>query len=383
MGQINESPLSENENKFDETATSDDCIKDLRKVQEQLYGNEISRVISRNQYRKSGRYSDATWDQHFGTFTEFRRQAGIFLSRQQSKLERDIAKHASVDHYREYNKERADWGDKYVRKNKARFQTILAIADIHDINVDPFWLRVVLDTADRVKPDIICIDGDLFDLPEFGKYTVDPREWDVVGRIKFTHEKVLGPLRKVCPDAQMDLIEGNHEARLVRHLADASPGMRVVLSDLHGWRVGDLFKLNAFELNYIAAADLSAWTVKDNAKELSKNYKIYFDCVMAHHYPLGRQYGMPGFNGHNHKHIVWPNYSPQFGSYEWHQIGCGHRRDASYCEGLKWANGFVLINVDTETKSTSFDYIAVTDHAISGGKWYHRTKEETVILGRK
>jgi len=383
MGQINESPLSEDQNKFDETATKEDCIKDLLEVQQQLYGNELSRVISRNQYRKVGKYSDATWDRHFGTFTSFRQLAGIFLSRQQAKLERDIAKHASVDHYREFNKERFDWGDKYVRKNKTRFQTILAIADIHDINVDPFWLRVMLDTADRVKPDIICINGDLFDLPEFGKYTVDPREWDVVGRIKFVHEKVLGPLRKVCPHSQIDLIEGNHEARLVRHLADATPSMRVVLSDLHGWKVADLFQLNTFQINYISAADLAAWTVRDNAKELSKNYKIYFDCVMAHHYTLGRQYGMPGFNGHCHKHIVWPAYSPQFGSYEWHQIGCGHKRDASYCEGLKWANGFALINVDTETKSTSFDYIPITDHAISGGKWYHRTKEEIVTPGRK
>jgi hypothetical protein len=35
--------------------------------------------------------------------------------------------------------------------------------------------------------------GDIFDLPEFGKYGVDPREWDVVGRIKFAHENILAP----------------------------------------------------------------------------------------------------------------------------------------------------------------------------------------------
>jgi hypothetical protein len=48
----------------------------------------------RNYFRNNGRISDATWNRHFGTFEEFKRQAGIKLTRQQHGLERHIAKHA-------------------------------------------------------------------------------------------------------------------------------------------------------------------------------------------------------------------------------------------------------------------------------------------------
>lgn len=70
-------------------------------------------------------------------------------------------------------------------------------------------------------------------------------------------------------------------------------------------------------------------------------------------------------------------FSPMLGAYEWHQLGSGHRRAASYTEGEKWHNGICLVNVDTQTKATNFDYIPVTDFAVSGGKWYHRNECET------
>jgi hypothetical protein len=41
-------------------------------------------------------------------------------------------------------------------------------------------------------------------------------------------------LREACPDAEIDVIEGNHEAPAAAHLADATPALRAVLADLHG-----------------------------------------------------------------------------------------------------------------------------------------------------
>lgn len=61
-----------------------------------------------------------------------------------------------------------------------------------------------------------------------------------------------------------------------------------------------------------------------------------------------RNMGLPGVNGHHHKHEVWGMFSPIYGPYEWHQMGAGHRRSASHCEGEKWHNGFALVNIDTK-----------------------------------
>jgi hypothetical protein len=199
-----------------------------------------------------------------------------------------------------------------------------------------------------------------------------------VGRIKFAQQEILGPTRYLAPNAQIDFIEGNHEARLLRQLADATPALRAVLSDLHGFTVSKLFGLDEFEINYIAKGDLASYTKREHERELGNNYKVYHDCFMVHHFPHARHMGMPGVNGHHHSHVTWNSFSPVFGAYEWHQLGAGHRRSASYAEGEKWHNGFALVHIDTLTKSVNIEYIPITNHAVVGGVWYHRQEEESV-----
>lgn len=249
-----EVPMSEDMSRFMEEWGPEECIEELQRIAK----IDPERIVTRNFFRNHSKISESTWNRYFGTFEEFKRQAGIKLSRHQHAHERSIAKHASVDHYRKMAIERQDWDDKYIRGNDHRFKTIMTCSDLHDIEIDPFYLRVLIDTAKRVQPNVIVFDGDIFDLPEFGKYTVDPREWDTVNRIKFVHENIFKPLREACPDAQFDFIEGNHEARMLRQLADATPALRAVLSDLHGFTVGKLLGLEEFEINYIAKADLAA-----------------------------------------------------------------------------------------------------------------------------
>lgn len=373
-GLIGEVPLSETLIPKVKAGSKRECVEDLRSLAKR--NPEIS--ISRNFYRVHGRFAESVWNSYFGTFEEFKRQAGLKLSRQQHAHERNIAKHASVDHYRRLNEERRSYEGKYERQKGGRFKTLVVCSDLHDIEIDPFYLRVLIDTVKRVQPDGVVYGGDVLDLPEFGKYTVDPREWDVVGRIKFAHEKIFKPIREAAPDAQNDFIEGNHEARALRLMADATPALRAVLSDLHGFTIGKLFGLDQFEINYIAKADLAAWTKREQEKELAQNYKVYFDSFLVHHFPHARQMGLPGVNGHHHRHQVWSEFSPVYGAYEWHQLGAGHKRSASYCEGERWHLGFAIVNIDTQTRATNFDYIPITDFAVSGGKWYYREPHEIV-----
>lgn len=369
---ISEMPLSEDASKFMEGWTADDCIAELRRIAEL----DPEMIVTRNYFRNHSAISEATWNRYFGTFTEFKRQAGLTLTRQQHQLERQIAKHASVDHYRAIAIDRQNYADKYDRPTDRRFKTMIVCSDLHDIEIDPFFLRVLIDTIRRVQPDVIVLNGDIFDLPEFGKYGVDPREWDVVGRIKFAHEHILKSIREAAPNAQIDFIEGNHEARMLRHLADESPAMRAVLADLHGWTISKLLGLDEFQINYIAKADLAAFTKREFEKELAQNYKIYFDTFVCHHFPHARDWKMPGVNGHHHRHVVWPQFNPIYGAFEWHQLGCGHKRSASYCEGEKWHLGFDIAHIDTHTRATAHDYVTVTDFAVAGGKFYYRAPSE-------
>lgn len=362
-----EVPMSENVAKI-KTATKEELIENLRGIAEA----NPDAIITRNYYRVNSPYAESAWNGHFGTFEEFKRLAGIKLTRHQRRMEMDVAKHASAEPFRLMNIEKRQWGSKYLRPDKARFQTVLIGSDVHDIECDPFWKLMFLEAAKRIQPEKIVLNGDIFDMPEFGKYGVDPREWDVVGRIRWVHA-FLDDLRKVSPNAEIVFIEGNHEHRLLRHLAEATPAMKAILADLHGWSVPELLGLSKYEINYVANADLATFTKSDTKAELKRNWTILYDFLIAHHFPEGERFGMPGWNGHHHKHHVHSHYSPILGAFEWHQIGSGHKREAVYCNGELWTNGFLIAHVDTVAKRAQFEYVDTThDHCVLGGKWYQR-----------
>lgn len=369
-------PMSESAlPKIHDAWTAEQCVAELRRIAEA----DPEKVITRNYFRVHARIAESVWSQHFGTFLEFKRASGIILTRQQHQLERQIAKHASVDHYRRMSVDRQDYAEKYLRDSTGRFQTGIFCSDLHDEEIDPFYLRVLIDTVKRVQPNVFSMVGDVFDLAEFGKYTVDPRDWNISAKIKFVHKHIFEAVRKVY-DGQMDLLEGNHEARMLRLLADATPALRAVLADIHGMTISKLLGLDEFEINYVAKGDLAAYTERDLKSELVNNYRIYWKCFLAHHFPHARNMGLPGCNGHHHKHQAWPQFSPIYGAYEWHQLGSGHRRSASYAEGEKWHTGFLIEHVDTQTMATVAEYVTIGEFAVVGGKFYKREPHEMIDI---
>ena len=353
--------------------TSQDCVDDLKAVSEAFPDKRITRDF----YRQQGQCPEAAWTGHFGNFPEFLKQADLEHTRNATKIRNQVARHAAVDELREVSAKRSELGTVYERDDPTgRFKTMVACSDLHDKECDPFYLRVLCETIKDVNPDVVCLDGDIFDVPEFGKYGVDPREWDVVGRMKSGID-IIRQIREAAPEAQIDFVEGNHEARVIRHLLECSPAIKHILSGIHGFDLTKLFKLDEYEVNYVANADLFTFTDAQTRKEMSKNHKYYWGCVLAHHFPQGRDHGMPGFNGHNHKHLVWSEHNATYGSYEWHQMGAGHIREASFCDGTKWNNGFLVVMVDTATRDVVFDYCSIgSTFALAAGRMYARQPEE-------
>lgn len=366
-----EAPLSQDEAKIT-SATQEEVLADLRRIAEA----DVEKVITRNYYRVHSRFAESAWNAHFGTFAEFKRQAGIILSRHQHSVERHIAKHASADRMRALTADKKGWEGKFLKPDNKRWQSVVVCSDVHDIDCDMFYRRVLLDAIARIQPEKVVLNGDIFDLPEFSKYTNDPRLFNPVERIQWVH-KFLEDIREAAPDAELIFVEGNHEFRLLRHLSEATPALMTVLSDLHGLTIPALLGLTKYEVNFVARADLAAFNETSIKKELALNYVMLYDSLLFHHFPEGFQMGMPGANGHHHKHTVRAAYSPTYGPYEWHQTGAGHKRHATYCAGEKWSNGFLIANVDTHTRRTHFDYVDTThDHCVMGGDWYIRQEGE-------
>lgn len=368
--------LSERTRKADWDATPEDCIADLRRVQEE----HPDAFISRNFYRVNGKFSDSTWNAHFGTFQQFKSSAGLQLSRGQSHLEKHIARHAHLDVYRTFfETEVAPWVGKYERKqllDGKRFKTALIGSDFHDKEADRFCLSVFVDTARRVQPDIIVLNGDTFDFYEFSSYAIDPRQVDLKGRMDFVKAHIFGALREVCPNAQIDFVIGNHEQRLLKHLADRSPAMKILV-DLMGITLSQALGLDEFKINLIAKNDFAAYNAKEMHEEVKKNYKRYYDTFVCHHFGE-EDYAMSSVGGHTHRIKMTSKVNEVMGPIWSLTTGCMCKIDAEY-HGSKTnaQQSFTLVHVDTWERSAVPDHIVFgKKHCVVGGVFYIRPETD-------
>jgi hypothetical protein len=366
--------------KLDKDATKEECIDDLRLVQEANFGKNITR----NFYREHGKYADSTWNRHFGTFQEFRRQAGLELSRTQHRLEREVAKHASVDHYRNFFRtEVLPYYMKYEKKDNGKnIKKMIIGSDFHDEEADEFALSVFIDTCIRIQPDVIVLNGDIADCYEFStKYKQDPRKIRIKERFDFLKYRIFKPLRDGCPDAQIDFVMGNHEFRILNMLADRTPHMRVLLADVMGIEFKDIFGLDEFQINWVSKVDLGAFTKKDQQREMKNNYQIYYGCYAVAHIPdqsLMKVYS--GTNGHHHKAQLTSEVNvDKGGPITWVQTPSIHYRDAEYMGGVsKWNMGFLEVTINVEKQqATQFVHLIHDEWCEIHGVVYEREDIET------
>lgn len=345
---------------------------ELIELLKNLQKENPDKAITRDFFRKTTTTFDSAWQKFFGSWLEFKAAAGLEDSKTVRKLSSSISKHASVDGLREYNEQKNKWDGKFLKPTGDRLQTIICGSDFHDKLCDPFHRAIFVDTVKRVKPNKIVLNGDVLDLYEFSRYTKDPRKVDIMSAIQWVY-KFLEDLREAAPDAEIHWVEGNHENRLIKLLAESAPSLMPILSDIHGMSVGSLLGLDKYEVNYISKANLATFNETDVKKEIAKNYYIAYDSVLFHHFPYAKEWGMAGTNGHHHSHRCEVKFSAQKGPYEWHQTGGGHIRNADYATGEKWTNGFLLIHVDTQTKKNQFEYFDTTpDIVCVAGKYFIR-----------
>lgn len=363
--------LTEKNKAYDPDATEADCITDLRRIQEE---HQLS-FISRTFYRNEGKYSDATWTKYFGNMNEFRKQAGLELTRHQQALGKHIAKQAAYDVFREfYTMEMLPYLNQHEKKlSTDRYATVLVGSDFHDIDCDDFMLSVFIATAKRLQPDIIILNGDVFDCYDSSKYDKDVRQLKIVERFDYVKKRIFGPLRAACPKAQIDFILGNHEIRIVSILASKTPNLRVLLSDVMGLTLADVFGVKDFKINLISKLDLAAFTVHDKKNELKKNFRVYYDCFVAGHFKdLG--YGMSGVSGHCHRPATETFTNLIRGKCSWVETGCMCITDAEYVQHRdKWTQSFLIAHIDTKMKTVNPEHIIVAgDQVVVHGVRYVR-----------
>jgi len=362
--------LSERSKKYDPHATKEDIILDIRRVQL----DHPNKTVSRDFYRVYGKYSDSTWNRHFGTWQEARRQAGVELNRFQHSLERDIAKHAHLDIYRQFQKDEIEpWIGRFITPdNGERVKKVMVCSDLHDKNLDPFCWSVFLDTAARVKPDIVVLAGDVFDQSEFSKFDQDPRNFSIKESFDFVKQKIFKPLRATVGDScEIYMSIGNHDWRILKYLANKTPNLKVLLSDVLGLTLADLFGLPEYKINLVSKLDLAAFSPAESRTEIKNNFLVLYDCLVIDHHGVGT-FGMSGCSGHTHRTKMDSSANLLRGPIHWVTMGALSKIDFDYQERLnKSHQSFLIWHVDTKTKQCQPEHCIFTDDMICVAGKYH------------
>jgi hypothetical protein len=356
--------------------TQQELIQELQALSSDNPDREITRAF----FRAQTGIKDSMWEPHYGSWLAFKAAAGLEKTKTERKFYSDVSKHAERDELRQINSAKQEWEGAFLKPSDKRFQSILAGSDFHDKLCDPFTRRLFIETARRLQPEKIILNGDVLDLYEFSRYDHDPRVADVTGAFAWK-DQFLADLREAAPNSEITWTAGNHEERLIKLLASTSPYLMPLLADVHGMSISDLLGLKQHEVNFISKANLATFTESDFKKEIAKNYYIAYETVLFHHFPQAKNWGLTGQNGHHHTIKVEQHFNALTGPYLWVQPGAGHVRNASYCEAERWQNGFTICHVDTHKKVVQWEIIDCT-HSLCciGGHFYYRTEEETMIL---
>jgi hypothetical protein len=333
---------------------------------------------------------DGDYTEHFGGIAGLKRAAEVSPSRVVQQMKTKLVQWSDHERYARMEQERNAIVGLYEPSTnlKEGRHDILVCADVHDIKVDPFWLRVFLETVEDTKSFVgtIVLLGDIWDAHDLSNHTKKPSDYNLASSISFVHN-FIAAIRRSNPEAHIVFVEGNHEYRLIRLLAEVNQVYGNVIDmvrQIHsiGPTVGDILGVHRYGVTYCSRADLRKFNKSEVNREIcNRNWWAFRDMVKFNHYPE-RNPTCAGVNGHHHKFHVRDGYhSLTIGAFQWMQIGCGSRKSEDYIDAERWVNGFGHVSVDfAAIDKVQLSHYTVTDSARVFGRLYVRdhTKDMAV-----
>lgn len=152
-------------------------------------------------------------------------------------------------------------------KGDARKAVILS--DLQYPYADEKAVEVALQIVRDVKPDKVVLVGDMLDLAAWGKYEQRPEFAAQTQAAVIQAHQLLATLRKLCPAAEIAVLEGNHDARMEKSLlANARQAFGLRRADaLDGWPVMSVPYLTAMDdldVNYVSGYPANRFWLNDN-----------------------------------------------------------------------------------------------------------------------
>lgn len=371
----------------DEQANADELIADILRVASDD-ANPFPGTCSRARYRKMGWFPETLVYDLFGNHEEFQREAGLRDTRTTASIRNRRARLKTEERIRRYfDAEIKPWCDKHEGTHTdAPVRTLLVGSDFHGKSVDRFALSVFLDVAERIQPDYICLNGDVVDFYEVGRWSKNPnRILDLQDELDWTRDNILAPTREAAPFAQIDFIIGNHEYRLARYLSDTAPE----LASLRCLSFGELLGLDEYKINLVWNDAALHPTGKEQRTAFTQNWKVYESCfVCTHGSAAGKtpghkeiaRFAMSGTSGHVHRPqiISAPTLLNPYADWMVTGMMSDDSSGDEYVSGPStWTTGFGVVYLLPEAKASIARPVVIkAGFTEFGGKYYWQTNDE-------
>jgi predicted phosphodiesterase len=174
---------------------------------------------------------------------------------------------------------------------------VLSLWDVHVPQADAWAFKAVLDFARENKPDHVVLGGDFLELSSCSSHGGDPDPLALMDEMK-AGVKALERLRDAAPKAAFTYLEGNHETRLKRIVANNLPTFDGAL------RIPDLLELDSFGCEWVPYRYLWQPTLPSGAKG-----KLHYThgewATMYHSAKHLNAYGVSVRYGHTHRPQVY------------------------------------------------------------------------------
>ena len=363
-------------------------IADLKRVFEHPDNPYAGWAASRKRYRELGHYPEIVVADLFGTHAEFERAAGLRSARGTDKVRLATARLRTEKEIRTYAEEHVlrstnRWERRY--RDRQGVKHVLVGSDFHGQFVDPLALRVFLDVAADVQPDVVVLNGDVVDFPQVSRFTHMPGagSLSLQDELDYVREKIVRRVREAAPDAALLWVIGNHEHRLVRYLADTAPE----LASLRCLSWDKLLGVDEYQVEMVFGGNFMAPRQRDRADNYRrKTSKVLYDSlVVTHGQSIAgnamkvelERFGMSGTSGHTHRPGIFtrPTLAQPYLSWTSTPMMAGFAVGKDYVDGPSgWTMGFGLFTIDPATGVVIPHLVPVyEDFASFGGRAWRPT----------
>lgn len=208
-----------------------------------------------------------------------------------------------------------------------RAQHVAGIFDVHFPAQDPGTWGAFTRYARDTQPDVIVLGGDFVDLESMSSHGGNPTPPTFIAEIAPARE-ALQELRRICPNARIVYLEGNHETRLTRWLANNA-------KSLHG----------AIDLpSMLGLAELGIeWKPEGVPLKLGKLHFVHgFWTTDAHAKKHLMEYGSSVTYGHTHRPQSYTRGLVDGSVHGAFGMPCACKLDAPYLKNKPsgWLNGW-------------------------------------------